>query len=122
MNGLELPGTPGLAIATGDRVLHGVLRLEPDLADDAEEGTGAFVLELDLRQGDGATARLRQMVERGSYTTGEDGATREHVLILRPESSPAQSWKAERLAGRLYLNWNGNVLVFAPGNAAPDGE
>lgn len=94
-------------------VVHGVLRLRP-----AETGDGGtFELELNLRDRAGTVRTGQpdlQMVlhrEQGSYRI--DGG----VLLLGEAPSVR---RAERLAGRLYLQWNGHVLVFAPGNAETD--
>jgi hypothetical protein len=96
------------------QVVHGVLRLEA-----ASDSAGTYTLELHLRQHP-ATQAAAPFVETGDYTSREKVATRQHVLTLLPRMEPARARTAERLAGRLYLQWNGHVLVFAPGNAPPD--
>jgi hypothetical protein len=96
------------------RVVHGVLRLES-----AGDGTGTYALELNLRDHP-ATQAVEPLVETGDYSSHEVAATRQHVLTLLPRVETARARTAERLAGRLYLQWNGHVLVFAPGNAPPE--
>ncbi|HEX2081695.1 MAG TPA: hypothetical protein VHG08_28585 [Longimicrobium sp.] len=98
-------------------VVHGVLRLRP--AEGAGEG-GAWELELNLRDRAGPVrtgqpeVRMVPHREAGWYVIEDD------LMLLSAEQGPAH--RAERLAGRLYLQWNGHVLAFAPGNAPPDDE
>jgi hypothetical protein len=99
---------------TGTQVVHGVLRLEA-----ADDSTGTYALELHLRPQPARQASVEQIVEAGDYTSQEAAATRRHVLTLLPRTETTRARTAERLAGRLYLTWNGHVLVFAPGNAPP---
>jgi hypothetical protein len=101
---------------TGRReVLHGVLRLRPDAAG----GIGTWSLEMNVRERGGLlragepNIRLSQVAESGSYTTDDA------VLRLAGPGGPEQTRRLERLAGRLYLQWNGHVLVFAPGGTPP---
>jgi hypothetical protein len=109
----ELPVTLDSTRTGTTRVVHGVLRLEAE-----NDSTGTYTLDLNLRH----SPRSQELVvpvqrEVGTYTSREKASTRAHVLTLMPGGSPLQTWSAERLAGRLYLNWKGYVLVFAPGNA-----
>lgn len=91
-------------------VVHGVLRLRPDTAD-AESGRGEFTLEMNVRGQDGV---MSLVAERGTYT--RDG----EILSLSAPGGPGQTRRLERLAGRLYLQREGHVLVFAPGGGEPD--
>lgn len=118
MDGSDLPGTLETAAGSSTQVLHAVLRLRPD-STLAEADSGAWTLELNLRhQRPGGTApRLEHTTVEGTYTVREQQATRKHVLTLVPANTDGGPRLAERLAGRLHLNWNGHVLVFAPGNA-----
>ncbi|HEU4886113.1 MAG TPA: hypothetical protein VFT45_27995 [Longimicrobium sp.] len=95
------------------QVVHGVLRLEA-----ASDSAGTYTLELNLRHHP-ATQAAEPLLETGDYTSREKAATRQHVLTLQPRVETTRARTAERLAGRLYLQWNGHVLVFAPGNAPP---
>lgn len=97
---------------TGTQVVHGVLRLEA-----ANDSAGTYALELHVRPQPVRQAAVEPIVETGDYTSREAAATRRHVLTLLPRIETARARTAERLAGRLYLTWNGHVLVFAPGNA-----
>jgi hypothetical protein len=113
-NGAALPAPLDADQAGRREVLHAVLRLRPD--EDANEGQpdGAWTLEMNFRRTGGlihageSEIRLSQHQESGTYTTDEN------VLRL---NGPEQAHRLERLSGRLYLQWNGHVLVFAPGNA-----
>jgi hypothetical protein len=99
-------------------VVHGVLRLEA-----ADESTGSYTLDVNVRQHPRTNGSPVAMVrEVGSYTSSETAASRTHVLTLVPTNAPGLIRSAERLAGRLYMTWNGHVLVFAPGDAPPDDE
>lgn len=109
MNGAVLPGT----MSGSRQLVHAVLRLQPDTLPDATEGTGTWRLERFVRTGDRVVA---ETPDEGSYTTGETLATRESVLTLKNRADQPVG-TVERLAGRLYLNWDNHVLVFAPGNA-----
>ncbi|MBW3571391.1 MAG: hypothetical protein KY467_09810 [Gemmatimonadetes bacterium] len=103
---------------TGMReVVHGVLRLRADtLAADGAEGRGTWSLEMNVRERGGLVVagqpdvRVSQVAESGTYAT--DG----EVLRLTAPGGPGQVRRLERLAGRLYLQWNGHVLAFAPGS------
>ena len=123
MDGAELPGTLRATTTDTTQVLHGVLRLAPNTATNAEAGSGSWTLDLQLRRetNAGVITFLPESVS-GTYTTAEEKATRKHVLTLVPDNDSGGPRQAERLAGRLYLNWNGHVLVFAPGNAPPKEE
>lgn len=103
VDGAAVPALLDGADAARREVVHGVLRLRPS-EDDDEQGTWA--LEMNVRER-GAMSLVR---ESGSYTT-EDG-----ILRLTAPGGPGQARRVERLAGRLYLQWNGHVLVFAPGS------
>lgn len=99
-------------------VVHGVLRLN---ATEDSAGLGTYTLDLNFRNGPGtAGGPPPPHHEEGSYTARETDATRKHVLTLVPRAETTRARTVERLAGRLYLTWNGHVLVFAPGNAPPD--
>lgn len=94
-------------------VLHGVLRLHP--ADDAADGEpdGEWQLEVNLRQPQARPdARLVLRHEAGTYRADEN------VLTLAAPDGGTR--RVERLAGRLYLQWDGHVLTFSPGNAEKD--
>jgi hypothetical protein len=99
---------------TGTQVVHGVLRLEA-----ADDSTGTYSLELHVRPQPGRPGSAEPIVETGDYGSGGTASTRRHVLTLQPRVETTRARTAERLAGRLYLTWNGHVLVFAPGNAPP---
>lgn len=105
---LDSTGTPW------NQVVHGVLRLES-----ATDSTGTYALELSLRRHPASQLAAEPLVETGDYSSTE-ASTRQHVLTLLPRVETTRARTAERLAGRLYLQWKGHVLVFAPGNAAPD--
>jgi hypothetical protein len=96
------------------RIVHGVLRLEA-----ATDSTGTYTLELNLLHAP-RTQAPPLLTETGDYTSTETPATRGHVLTLLPRMETTRARTVERLAGRLYMQWNGHVLVFAPGNARPD--
>lgn len=108
MDQAALPATLDSTAAAWRQVVHGVLRLEPD-PDGA--GAGSYTLELNLRRqtAAGAADFPPHPAETGRYTTAGS------VLTLAPASQGGGAQRAERLAGRLYLTWDGHVLVFAPG-------
>jgi hypothetical protein len=118
MDGAPVPALLDSAQTGRREVVHGVLRLRPDSVAETR-GMGTWALEMNVRERGGLLRagephiRLSQVAESGSYTT--DGA----VLRLAGPGGPEQTRRLERLAGRLYLQWNGHVLVFAPGNAPP---
>ncbi|HEX2208733.1 MAG TPA: hypothetical protein VHG93_13730 [Longimicrobium sp.] len=87
-------------------VLHGVLRLTPG-EDEEKKGQGTYTLEMNVRGRSEPALRT----ESGTYTTTGG------ILHLSAPGGPAQTRRVERLAGRLYLQWNGHVLAFMPGNA-----
>lgn len=109
VDGAALPAT----LASPASVLqHALLRLEPT------DSTDYYTLEMSFRQAPAAVgAALPPPLETGSFTTRTE-AGRKHILTFTPTGS-GKAQTAERLAGRLYLSWNGHVLVFAPGNAPP---
>lgn len=115
MDGAALPVALDSAGMPRNEVVHGVLRLEAE-----DDSTGTYALELNLRRHPASQAAPAPLVETGDYTSRETAATRQHVLTLLPRVETTRARTAERLAGRLYLQWNGHVLVFAPGNAKPD--
>jgi hypothetical protein len=99
------------APAGGKRELvHAVLRLVPG------SGTNSYTLDTNVRTTSAAGAvTVDTPTETGSYTRSETADARKHILTF----TGGEARSAERLAGRLYVNWNGHVLTFAPGNAAP---
>jgi hypothetical protein len=114
IDGAVLPGTIDTTQTGRTRLLHAVLRLEA-----TNDSTGTYVLERNVQQYEtGRIIAPDMMRESGSYTIQEKAETREHVLTFRPDVG-GDARTAERLAGRLYLNWKEHVLVFAPGNAPP---
>ncbi|HYR11312.1 MAG TPA: hypothetical protein VEQ60_26255 [Longimicrobium sp.] len=113
MDARALPVVLDSTSAEWTTVVHGVLRLEA-----GDESAGSYTLDLNVRQHPRTNESPVAMVrEVGSYTSSETAAARTHVLTLVPTNAPERIRSAERLAGRLYLTWNGHVLVFAPGDA-----
>lgn len=102
VDGAAVPALLDAADPARREVVHGVLRLRP-AEDDDEQGTWA--LEMNVRE----RGAMSLVTESGTYTT-DDG-----ILRLAAPGGPGQARRVERLAGRLYLQWNGHVLVFAPG-------
>jgi hypothetical protein len=115
IDGAALPVSLDSTGVSWNQVVHGVLRLEA-----ADDSTGTYALELSLRRHPLSQGAAEPFVETGDYTSREAAATRQHVLTLLPRVETTRARTAERLSGRLYLQWNGHVLVFAPGNAPPD--
>ena len=110
IDGVELPIALNSRAPADSLVVHGVLRLTPHTAKNDTSGTGSYSLDLYVRGVPAGTADLPQH-EGGSY------ATADNVLTFTPDAG-GRAQRAERLAGRLYLTWNGHVLVFAPGSEA----
>jgi hypothetical protein len=106
VDGAAIPGP----IATPQRpraeAVHAVLRLRPEV--DADEPAGTWTLEVNVRDGPGDT-RPTLVTESGSY--------RGDANVLTLTTADGGTRRLERLAGRLYLQWNGHVLTFAPGSA-----
>jgi hypothetical protein len=112
VNGAELPVTLDSADGGQRQLVHAVLRLEP--------ADSTYSLDLSFtRSGSAGVVPIRSDPESGRYAVADTSVvdTREHILTFRP-TGEGGARTAERLAGRLYLNWNGHVLVFAPGTAA----
>jgi hypothetical protein len=123
MDGAELPGVLSATATDTTQLLHAVLRLTPSTATNAEEGSGSWTLDLQRRKETTAgVITFEPDSFSGTYTTADKRATREHVLTLVPDNKSGGTRQAERLAGRLYLNWEGHMLIFAPGNAPPKKE
>jgi hypothetical protein len=111
IDGVALPAVLDSTAGAWSHAVHGVLRLEPE-----GDGSGTYTLELHLRRASGrGTVALEPRTEAGRYS--RDGS----VLAFTPAGGGGAQ-RAERLAGRLYLTWNGHVLVFAPGTPMPDDE
>jgi hypothetical protein len=89
--------------------VHAVLRLRPDEQADEDEPDGTWTLEMNLRPIPGRAGSRAVHQESGTYTADEN------VLTLTLPDGRAR--RLERLSGRLYLQWNGHVLTFAPGSA-----
>ncbi|HEY0017234.1 MAG TPA: hypothetical protein VGC13_13070 [Longimicrobium sp.] len=115
-DGAALPALLDTDEAGRREVLHAVLRLRPDDERKPGEPHGAWILEMNVRRvggllrADEPEIRLSRNEESGTYTVDKN------VLQL---GGSGQAHRLERLAGRLYLQWNGHVLVFAPGSAEP---
>jgi hypothetical protein len=107
-DGGALPAALGASPAGRGDLLHGVLRLRPRAAD-ADSGT--WTLELNLREGQPG-GRMAPHREEGTYRTVGG--------VLHLDAGQGRERRVERLAGRLYLQWDGHVLVFAPGSAEAD--
>lgn len=108
VNGAPLPGLVATPRRPRAEVVHAVLRLRPH--DDADNAAGVWTLEMNVRDGAADTSPLL-VTESGTYRGDEN------VLVLAADGGAR---RLERLAGRLYLQWNGHVLTFAPGNAEPE--
>lgn len=108
VDGAPLPAPLDSAQGGPHEVVHAVLRLRPD--GDAEEPDGAWTLEMNLRPRAGRAGARAAHQESGTYRLDEN------VLTLAAENGRMR--RLERLSGRLYLQWNGHVLTFAPGTAA----
>ncbi len=110
VDGAPLPALLDSAQSGQNQAVHGVLRLRPEEDVDQGGADGAWTLEMNLRPIPGRAGRRVLHQEAGTYTV--DG----NVLgLTAPDGRTRQ---VERLSGRLYLQWNGHVLTFAPGNAA----
>lgn len=110
VDGAALPAPLDSVRSVQHEVVHAVLRLRPDEDAKAGEPAGAWTLEMNLRPLAGRTGTRGPHQESGTYTV--DGN------ILRLTATDGRTRPLERLSGRLYLQWSGHVLVFAPGNAA----
>lgn len=110
VDGAALPALLDPAAGGERTVLHGVLRLFPEGPDGDR---GEWRMELNLRER-GGPARV---IESGTYTTRRDG-----VLELHEGAAGDAPREAERLDGRIYLQWRGHVLVLAPGRPLPAEE
>lgn len=120
MDGADLPGTRDSS-TTWTQVLHGVLRLEPS-KDDPTKGSWTLMLDQRTRtepsSGEGPpTTSLGRIEQSGTYVTAPGDARRKHILTLTTTQGGTDTFEVERLAGRLYANWENHVLVFSPGNA-----
>ncbi|HEX6368401.1 MAG TPA: hypothetical protein VF006_05680 [Longimicrobium sp.] len=111
VDGTALPALLDAAAPARREVVHGVLRLRPDTVPaNAERGLGTWSLEMNVRQPGG----MALVTEAGSYTTTDK--------VLQLAGPGGETRRLERLAGRLYLQREGHVLVFAPGTAPPGKE
>lgn len=109
VDGAPLPA-PVDSVQRGQlEVVHAVLRLRPAEEADEDEPDGTWTLEMNLRPIPGRAGSRAVHQESGTYTADEN------VLTLTVPDGRAR--RLERLSGRLYLQWNGHVLTFAPGNA-----
>lgn len=113
VNGAALPVTLDSADGGKRQLTHAVLRLEPS------DSTYALEMHFNRINSAGVTPIL-SAPETGRYLKPNEteADTREHILTFTPKDGGGAR-TAERLAGRLYLNWNGHVLTFAPGNTPP---
>lgn len=104
---------PGVLDSTRDgkrELVHAVLRLVPG------RETNSYQLDMNVRTTAAAGVAIESLpTETGSYTKSERADARQHILTF----TGGRARSAERLAGRLYVTWEGHVLTFAPGNAAP---
>lgn len=100
-------------------VVHGVLRLRPEEA--PGEG-GTWELELNLRDRAGPVRAGQPDVRMVPHREGGRYVIEDNLMLLAAPGGDGPAHRAERLAGRLYLQWNGHVLVFAPGNAEPEDD
>jgi hypothetical protein len=114
MDGAALPVALDSMDTRWRKVVHGVLRLEAE-----NDSTGTYSLDLNLRNSPGSELVMSMQGDAGIYISREKASSRSHVLTLIPAGPNPARWSAERLAGRLYVQWHGHVLVFAPGNAPP---
>lgn len=113
VNGAAVPVTLDSADGGKRQLVHAVLRLEPQ--------DSTYTLDMHFNRATAAgAAPIRSDPERGRYAKAEEAGadTRQHILAFTPDGDGGAR-TAERLAGRLYLKWNGHVLTFAPGNAPP---
>jgi hypothetical protein len=108
VDGAPIPAAVDSVQGGGHEVVHAVLRLRPD--PDAKQGqpAGAWTLEMNLRPRGERAGRRAAYQESGTYRVDEN------VLTLTERDG--RSRRVERLSGRLYLHWNGQVLTFAPGS------
>jgi hypothetical protein len=115
VDGAPLPAPVDSVRSVQHEVVHAVLRLRRDEDARADGAAGAWTLEMNLRPVPGRSGTRTLHQESGTYTVDEN------VLTLTGQDGRRR--RMERLAGRLYLQWSGHVLVFAPGNAdAADDE
>ena len=108
VDGAAIPGLIATPQRPRGEVVHGVLRLRPD--EDGVDPAGTWTLEMNVRDG-AADTRPSLVTEAGTYTVDDN------VLTLTATDGSGQTRRLERLSGRLYLQWNGHVLAFAPGSA-----
>jgi hypothetical protein len=109
VDGAPLPAPLDSVQSGQHEVVHAVLRLRPD--EDADERGGTWTLEMNLRPRAGRAGGRVAHQESGTY------AVDENLLTLAAANGRAR--RLERLSGRLYLQWSGHVLTFAPGNTEP---
>jgi hypothetical protein len=109
VDGGAVPGPIATPRRPRAEVVHAVLRLRPD--EGAADPAGTWTLEMNVRDGAGDT-RPTLVSESGTYRGDEN------VLTLTAQDGTTR--RLERLAGRLYLQWDGHVLAFAPGSAEPE--